>query len=343
MRSRAATGSGPPRRVRWVLPVLLAVAFGGCGPASPSAPRTTGSPEAVVSAGPSAPPPAAATGGTPIPATMAPSEAPTLTPPPVPSSDPSTWPLVWSDEFDGPAGSPPDPATWGYDLGDGSAAGLQGWGNKELETYTDSTANAAVDGKGNLVLRVRKPDAAATCWYGPCRYTSARLVTRGKREFQYGRLDVRFKVTDGFGVWPAIWLLGTDVAQVGWPQSGEIDLMEFVGRRPNEVLVTAHGPGYSGSSGKTTAIDLGGPVSAGFHTVTVDWWPGRLSWLFDGRLYQTVTAADVAPNAWVFDHPFYLLVNVAVGGTLGGQVDPNLPLPQSMVLDYVRLYQESPS
>ncbi len=315
--------------------MLLAAAVGGCASASPAASGPAGSAPAPPS--PALPSPTNAQ------AVIAPSEAPALTPPPVPSPDPTTWPLVWSDEFDGPAGSPPDPATWGYDLGDGSAIGLPGWGNKELEYYTDSTANAAVDGKGHLVVSVRKPDTALTCWYGPCRYTSARLVTLGRREFQYGRIEVRFRVTDGFGVWPAIWLLGTNVGQVGWPQSGEIDLMEFLGRRPDELLGTLHGPGYSGSGGISTTRDLGGPVAAGFHTVAIDWWPWRIVWLLDGSPYQTVTSADVAPNEWVFDHPFYLIVNMAVGGTLGGQVDPKLPLPQSIVLDYVRLYQETPS
>lgn len=296
----------------------------GCG-----TPNGSPTPGLSASSGPTAEPPTPS----------APPSAATPVTQPTPTPNPDTWPLVWSDEFDGPAGTAPDPATWGYDLGDGSSAGLVGWGNNEREFYTDSRANSALDGQGNLLLTVRAAEGAQRCWYGPCEYTSARLVTRDRREIQYGRLEARIRVPDGFGVWPAFWLLGTDVGQVGWPACGEIDVMEFLGRRPNEILGTIHGPGYSGSSALTQTLDLGEAVGAGFHTFAIDWWPGHIDWRFDGKVYHSATPADVAPNAWAFDHPFYLILNVAVGGNLGGPVDPKLPLPQTMAVDYIRLYQ----
>lgn len=313
------------RAVAALLAALLLAAVSGCGGTSdPATDEPTGTT-------PSATPGQA----TPEPST------PTPAPPrPTPTSDPATWPLVWSDEFDGPAGAPPDPGTWGFDLGDGSAFGLVGWGNNERQTYTDSPDNAALDGQGNLVLTVRRADGSSTCYYGPCEYTSARLLTKDRREFEYGRIEVRFKVPAGFGLWPAIWLLGTNIDEVSWPQSGEIDVMEFVGRRPNEILGTIHGPGYSGSSGPSQTLDLGTPVPDDFHTAAIEWWPGHIAWFLDGAKYHETGPADVAPNEWVFDHPFYLLLNVAVGGNLGGPVSSELELPASMVVDYVRLYRE---
>lgn len=253
--------------------------------------------------------------------------------------EPVGWTLVWSDEFDGQAGAPPNPTTWGYDLGDGSAIGLPGWGNREREWYTDDPANVALDGDGHLVLTVREADGSVECYYGPCEYTSARLLTKDRLEFQYGRLEARIRVPGGFGLWPAFWLLGSNIDAVGWPRSGEIDVLEFVGRRPNEVLGTVHGPGYSGSGGISGRVDLGEPVADAFHTVALEWEPGRLAWFLDGSQYHEVRQEDVAPNEWVFEGPAFLLLNVAVGGDLGGPVFPDTVFPAQMLVDYVRLYQ----
>lgn len=273
------------------------------------------------------------------------------TPAATPSPEPSTpatpaaptpeprWELAWSDEFDGAAGSPPDPATWTYELGDGTAAGNVGWGNQERESYTKDPANVALDGKGHLRLTVQPADGTETCWYGPCEYTSARILTRGLRSFQYGKIEVRLRQPAGYGIWPAAWLLGDNIGEVGWPNCGEIDIMEWVGRAPNDLLATAHGPGYYGSSGKSTTLTPEDSPAAGFHTYTVEWGPGELTWLYDGVQYHRVTRDDVAPSPWVFDAPFFLILNVAVGGTLGGLVDPDLVLPQAMVVDYVRVYE----
>ena len=279
--------------------------------------------------------------------TTAPSSAskPPVTPSPAtsvaagPTSDPAMWPLAWSDEFDGPAGAPPDPASWGYDLGDGRAIGNEGWGNREREYYTDSPANAATDGKGNLLLTARLADKRMDCYYGPCEYTSARLVSKDRHEVQYGRIEARIKVPVGSGLWPAFWLLGTNIKEVSWPKSGEIDVMEFLGRRPNEILGTIHGPGYSGSSGISKTADLGKPVSDDFHVFAVEWRPGHIAWLLDGVKYHEAGRADVAPNPWAFDHPFFLLLNVAVGGTLAGSVTHDTIFPQAMAVDYVRIYR----
>ena len=216
-----------------------------------------------------------------------------------------------------------------------------GWGNNELQTYTASPANAATDGEGNLVITVLRADGSERCYYGPCEFTSARLLTRDRYEIQYGRIEARIKVPGAPGLWPAFWMLGNDIEEVGWPESGEIDIMEFVGRRPNEVLGTIHGPGYSGSSGFTGSVDLGGPVADDFRTFSIDWWPGSITWRLDGEVFHEARPDDVAPNRWVFDHPFFLILNVAVGGNLGGPVAADVALPQSMVVDYVRLYREA--
>lgn len=257
----------------------------------------------------------------------------------LPSRGPVTWRLAWSDEFNAPAGAPPDPAIWGREVGDGTASGIPGWGNNERETYTDDAANAATDGEGHLLISVLAADRSQLCYYGPCEYTSARLRTTTRYEVHYGRLEARIKVPAGVGLWPAFWMLGANKDQVGWPKCGEIDVMEFVGRRPNEILSTIHGPGYSGSSGLSKTVDLGKPVSDEFHTFAIEWRPDHITWSLDGTAYFEASPAEVAPNAWVFNHPFVLTINVAAGGNLGGPIAPGTTFPQSMAVDYVRLYQ----
>jgi beta-glucanase (GH16 family) len=244
--------------------------------------------------------------------------------------------LVWSDEFDGPAGAPADPDNWTYETGGG------GGGNEELQYYTDSTDNASLDGAGNLVITTRQIDPASTdlqCWYGPCAYTSARLITQHKQTFHYGRIETRVRVPQGSGIWPAVWMLGSNMPDVGWPQAGEIDVMEFVGRSPHEIFGTLHGPGYSGGQALSGVRDLGAPVPGDWHEFTVDWAPGLITWTVDGAEYHRATPADVAPNEWVFEHPFFLLTNVAVGGNFGGSLGEDLSFPQEFTIDYIRVYQ----
>ncbi|MCA9970052.1 MAG: family 16 glycosylhydrolase [Anaerolineales bacterium] len=256
---------------------------------------------------------------------------------------PADWTLVWSDEFDDPAGSPPNPNVWQHELGDGTLNGIPGWGNSESQYYTNSLDNAATDGSGNLVISVRQVNTATTnlvCWYGPCEYTSARLISKERLAFEYGRIEARIQVPPGGpGLWPAFWMLGTDIDQVGWPQTGEIDIMEYVSRIPTEIFGTIHGPGYSGGNAFGNTYDFGAPVSQSYHTIAVEWGPDEIHWFVDGINFHNAVPADVAPNEWVYNHPFFLLLNVAIGGNFGGSIDPNISFPQSMLVDYVRVYQ----
>jgi beta-glucanase (GH16 family) len=247
------------------------------------------------------------------------------------------WTLVWADEFDGPAGSPVDGSKWAFDTGGG------GWGNNELEYYTNSAKNASTDGNGNLVITAIKETLPrkTRCWYGQCQYTSARIKTKGKFEQSYGRFEARIRLPFGQGIWPAFWMLGNNIDTSSWPNCGEIDIMENIGREPSTVHGTIHGPGYSGANGIGAAYDLAGAAfSDGFHIFAVEWEPGTVRWYVDGNLYQTRTAADLpAGAAWVFDHPFFMLLNVAVGGFWPGSPDATTVFPQRMYVDYVRVYQ----
>jgi len=253
---------------------------------------------------------------------------------------PAGWSLVWSDEFNDPDGTPPNPANWGYEIGDGTVNGIPGWGNSELQYYTDNTDNAATDGNGNLLITTAEADGTLHCYYGPCEYTSARLISQNKAEFAYGRIEARILLPDGEdGLWPAFWSLGTDVGQVGWPQTGEIDFMEYVSRLPNEIFGTIHGPGYSGGNAYGNIYDFGGPASDDYHTFAIEWQPDLIMWYVDDVLYHTAQPADVAPNEWVFNDPVFMLLNQAVGGNFGGTVSEDLVFPQVMAIDYVRVYQ----
>ena len=256
-----------------------------------------------------------------------------------PDPGPSGWNLVWGEEFNEPAGTPPNPDFWTYEIGDVTPDGKNGWGNDELQYYTDDPANAATDGLGNMVLTVREDDGSRECYYGTCEYTSARLISWRKAEFAYGRIESRILVPQGGGIWPAFWSLGTDIDLVSWPQTGEIDFMEFVGRLPNEIFGTIHGPGYAGGASFGNVYDFGEPVFNDYHTFAVEWEPDLIKWYVDDILYHTATPADVAPNEWVFNDPVFLLLNVAIGGNFGGAVDPDIQLPQSMAVDYIRVYQ----
>jgi beta-glucanase (GH16 family) len=255
-----------------------------------------------------------------------------------PDPGPAGWQLAWQEEFSGPAGQPVNPARWSPEIGDGTAQGIPGWGNNEREYYTGSPANASLDGQGRLLISVRQADGSLSCYYGPCEYTSARLVSRDKVEIGHGRIEARIKVPAGAGLWPAFWALGSNIGQVGWPGSGEIDMMEYVGRNPNEVFGTLHGPGYSGGNGISGSHTLPGPVSDDFHVFAIEWQRDRIDWSVDGTLYHSATRADVGTNQWVFDKPFFMILNVAVGGFLGGPVDPALTFPRSMAIDYIRVY-----
>ncbi len=245
--------------------------------------------------------------------------------------------LVWHDEFDGPAGSAVDPTKWLADTGG------QGWGNQEREYYTAGAENASLDGDGHLVITVRPVAAGSSykCWYGPCRFTSARLKTKGLFFQRYGRFEARIRIPAGQGLWPAFWMLGNDIDAVGWPTCGEIDVMEVIGREPRTLYGTMHGPGYSGAGGiggKTMLTS--GAFADAFHVFAVDWEPGGITWLLDGVPYFHTSPSSLPTGTkWVFDHPFFLLLNAAIGGAWPGDPDSSTVLPQRMVVDYVRVYR----
>lgn len=243
------------------------------------------------------------------------------------------WKLVWADEFSQADGSSPDPAKWSYQVGG------HGWGNNELQTYTTRTENARVSG-GRLVIEARKEPFTGTDNIAR-EYTSARLSSLGKFSLGYGRIEASIKLPRGQGIWPAFWMLGADFPTAGWPACGEIDIMENVGRETNIVHGTIHGPGYSGGSGigKGTTRPGGASLADDFHLYAVEWETNRIRWFVDAQLYFTVTPAQLPEGKrWVFDHPHFLLLNLAVGGNWPGPPDATTTFPQQMIVDYVRVY-----
>jgi beta-glucanase (GH16 family) len=250
---------------------------------------------------------------------------------------PREWKLTWSDDFDGPTGSLVDPRKWVTETGGG------GWGNQERQYYTTSANNASLDGSGHLVITARAEPAnsSLTCWYGPCRYTSARIKTKGLFEQALGKFEARIRIPRGQGLWPAFWMLGSDIDGVGWPRSGEIDIMENIGKEPYAVHGTPHGPGYSGGSAIGGTYTLAADAFADdYHVFTVEWSPGEVRWLVDQKEYRRTSVADLPSNStWVFDHAFFMLLNVAVGGNWPGDPDATTTFPQQMLVDYVRVYQ----
>jgi beta-glucanase (GH16 family) len=257
-------------------------------------------------------------------------------PPPPPPPPPGAWELVWADEFEGPAGQLPDPSRWSFDVG-GS-----GWGNQQLEYDTDRSENASLDGDGCLAITARKEtwQVGAQTWG----YTSARINTRGKLEQRYGRVEARIQIPVGQGIWPAFWLLGADFGSVGWPACGEIDVLEARGQLPQVVLATLHGPGYSGGGSIGTEYRLpgGGGFHEGFHVYAVEWTPARVAFSVDGVGTGVFQPADL-PGRWVFDHPFYLNLNVAVGGSFVGPPNDSTAFPQAMRVDWVRVHEWVPA
>ena len=233
--------------------------------------------------------------------------------------------LVWAEEFS--ADGPPDPAVWSYEVGLIR--------NQEAQYYTEGRLeNARVEG-GNLVIESRKEE------YAGAHYTSASVNTLGKREFFRGRIEVRAKIPTGRGSWPAIWMMGTNIPQAGWPECGEIDIMENVGYEPDMIYATVHTPGSVNDPGKVDRgghIDIADPFS-GFHVYAVEWHSDRLDFFVDGEKYFTYRKDSRYPDYWRFDRPFYLLLNTAIGGNWGGQqgIDDAI-FPLRYVIDYVRYY-----
>jgi beta-glucanase (GH16 family) len=241
------------------------------------------------------------------------------------------WQLVWSDEFNAPDNSPVDSSKWVMETGNNN-----GWGNKELEYYTNRTDNARIE-NGMLAIIANKES------YSGYNYTSARLKTQGKFTQKYGKFEARIKLPQGQGMWPAFWMLGDDIGTAGWPTCGEIDIMENIGKEPSTVHGTIHGPGYSGGNGIGLAYSLpnGQKFADDFHVLTIEWDPDAIRWYVDGVLYETRTPKDLPQGTrWVFDHPFFIILNVAVGGSWPGYPDDTTVFPQKMLVDYVRVYQK---
>jgi beta-glucanase (GH16 family) len=245
------------------------------------------------------------------------------------------WQLIWSDEFNGAGGSPPDPAKWVF------VTGGKGYGNNELETYTSRPSNVQQK-DGNLVITARKEDLTGPDAV-PRHYTSARINTTGLFSQAYGRFEASIQLPIGKGIWPAFWLLGENHETAHWPGCGEIDILETIGA-PDTMYSTLHGPGYNGEKGISAKFPLpaGESVDKAFHLYAVEWSPNDIRFFFDDHLITHRTPADLpAGTKWVYDHPFYILLNLAVGGYWPGNPDDTTTFPQQMLVDYVRVYKPS--
>lgn len=247
--------------------------------------------------------------------------------------------LAFKDEFNKRANSPVDTSKWTAEIGG------KGWGNEELQYYTDSIENAYHDGKGSLVIKAVKlvPPLKFECWYGACRYTSARLITKKKFAQKYGRFEARIKIPAGQGMWSAFWMLGSNIDEVGWANCGEIDIMENIGREPLTIHGTIHGPNYSGADGIGGAFNLpeNQRFADDFHVYATEWTEKEIKFFVDGNLYKTITPNDIPKGKkWVYDHPFFMILNLAIGGNWGGKPDETSPFPGIMQIDYVRVYKK---
>ena len=262
-------------------------------------------------------------------ATPEPTSTPSPTSTPVPSPTPewerTGWNLVWQDEFEGPE---LNRENWTFDIGGG------GWGNQEWEAYTDRPENVRVE-EGMLVIEARKEEATVS----GRPYSSARLKTQGLHAWQYGRIEARLKLPYGQGIWPAFWMLGENIGSKGWPASGEIDIMEHIGKEPDHIYSTVHAPGYSGGNGVgSNIITSADSLRNDFHVYAIEWEENEIRWYFDDQQYFKITPEDV-PGEWIFDHPFFIILNLAVGGGWPGYPNDTTVFPQFLYADYVRVYQ----
>ena len=241
------------------------------------------------------------------------------------------WTLVWSDEFDETLVSKPNSSKWSYDIG----TGIDGWGNNELQYYTDRLDVVSTDGNGNLNI-VAKNESL-----GGMNYISGRILTKNKFSQKYGRVEARIKTPYGPGIWPAFWMLGENIDDVSWPNCGEIDIMEIKGQQPNTMYGTLHGPGYSAGNSISGSFSLrDSRFDKDFHVYAVEWYDDRVDFFVDDYLYNRINKSDVELKGnWVFDQPFFIILNVAVGGNFVGFPNTNTAFPQTMQVDYVRVYE----
>lgn len=249
--------------------------------------------------------------------------------------DARSWTMVWSDEFEGSAGQAPDASKWTYDIG----RGTDGWGNQELQYYTDRPENVSLDGNGNLVITARRET------FGGAPFTSARINTKNLFDQSYGRFEARMITPFGPGMWPAFWLLGSNIDVVNWPQCGEIDVMEMRGQQPDIIHGSVHGPTYSAGDAITQSYTSpDSRFDAGFHVYAIEWQKGQIDFFVDDFLYQRITPEDLDDDdaEWVFDDsPFYMLINLAVGGDYVGFPISQTIFPQQLIIDWVRVFEQS--
>lgn len=264
---------------------------------------------------------------TPEPTPVVPTPAPSLTPSPTAAPwERAGWNLVWHDEFED---TELDRTHWTFDIGG------NGWGNQELQMYTDRPENIRLE-DGILVIEAREEPELV----GGRNYSSARIKTQGLHSWAYGRIEARIKLPHGQGIWPAFWMLGEDLYRKGWPGAGEIDILEFIGREPNRIYATVHAPGYSGGDGVGGSLFVpGDSLRSDFHVYAIEWEENEIRWYFDDQEYFRLTPADV-PDEWIFDHPFFIILNLAVGGRWPGYPDETTTFPQFLYIDYVRVYQK---
>ncbi len=308
------------------LPMILALQlFVGACVGNSGASDTT-----MAEAAPSTTVPPTTTSTTTLPAVTTTTTTTIPSPEPLPIEPPEGYELVWNDEFDGDVVNSDN---WVHELGG------WGWGNGEAQYYTDRVENSRVQ-NGLLVIELHQEK------YETSYYTSARMVTQGKQAFQYGYVEARIKVPAGIGTWPAFWMLGdafgrdaADPLKSNWPHVGEIDIMEHLGREPDLVMGTVHGPGYAGagSIGRWNRQDF--PIADEFHTYAIDWDQDGIRWYFDGEQYFDLSRDGVNDREWVFDAPFFIILNLALGGSFGGTIALDLELPLQMYIDHVRVFQ----
>lgn len=239
------------------------------------------------------------------------------------------WELVWSDEFNAENGSSVDSSKWTFDIG----RGQNGWGNNELQFYTDRPDNVSHDGNGNLVITAKRES------FNGNQFTSARIKTEGLFSQRYGRFEARLKTPFGQGLWPAFWMLGDNFSEIGWPACGEIDIMELRGQLPSTIAGTVHGPGYSAGQSIGASFSLvNGRFDSDYHVFAVEWSADKIDFFVDDNLYQRL-APDDLPGEWVFNTEFFMILNIAVGGNYVGNPTASTPFDQKMTIDYVRVYK----
>lgn len=267
--------------------------------------------------------------------TAVPTSLPISPPPEIPATPPEGYQLVWQDEFEGES---VNQENWQYEIGG------WGFGNGEAQYYNDRPENVRVE-NGLLVIEARFEK------YQDSYYTSGKLFSQDLQEFQYGYIEARTKVPPGAGLWPAFWMLGNDYQpqfdengnySSNWPDVGEVDIMEYIGKEPDLIFGTAHGPGYSGALGLGRWNRQEFPIADDFHTYAIDWNYQGITWYFDGEPYYTLHREDIGDREWVFDKPFYLILNLAVGGNFPGPISLDTKFPANYYVDYVRVYQEKP-